>query len=545
MDAHRVELIDYLNILRRRAILMLVVIIACVGGAFGATSLQHKVYAAHAELIVDGSSSASIADEIAERQLASGRAQAFAEIAQTQPAVLASIAYANTTAGPFASGGVSVTATADGSSPFINLTVKGSNPKQLAAVANAYKLTLPKVLTSLNQEPAFIADQVSLLQAATVPSSPISPHPSRNIVFGLGIGAALAFLAAFVQETLDRRVRDSEEVESITKVAVLGVVPHELEKSTLPVITDPHSARAEAYRKVRTNLLFTGPQGMPRVLLVTSAVSGEGKTTMAVNLALACARAGQKVGLVDADLRRPMVSSYLGIDGSIGLSDVLAGKVRLSEAIQSVDEGRVDVLPAGSIPANPSEVVGSMQMRDIMEPFIASHDVVILDTPPVLPVSDALVMAGRVEGVILVARLGEITRSRLLTARDSIRKVKGNLVGIVPNAVVLREDSAYSYAYRPGRKNADAYYRSPAAANGSAPALPVVPDHDFTEPSGDPQPELSPSTYTAGSARGRRSPAVRARRTRQTSVTAADKIGTAWSVDAGEAASGADTPAKK
>lgn len=489
MDAHRVELIDYLHVIRRRAIVMLIIIVVCVAGAFGATALQHKTYAANSVLIVNGSSSIGAQAEIQDRELAVQRAQAFAQIAQTEPAIAAAMTRADKKGGPFTSnGGVSVTTSADGTSPFIYITVKGSDPVRLAAIANAFTTTLPKTITKLNQAPAFVADSVTILQPATVPSTPISPHPTRNIAFGIGIGVVLAFLAAFVRETLDRRMRDSEEVEKATKLPVLGVVPLEDSKSPVPVVTEPHSARAEAYRKVRTNLLFSGPDGIPRILLVTSAVSGEGKTTLAVNLAMACAKAGQRVALVDADLRRPMVSSYLEIDGSKGLCDVLAGNAPLDAALKTIGDGRVDVLPAGAIPANPAELVGSLQMREVMERLGASHDVVIVDAPPVLPVADALVMAGRVEGVVLVTRLGETTRGRLLSARDAIRKVKGNLVGVVPNAVALREDSAYSYAYRPGR-HGDAYYKAAAAVNGTAPIVPITPDAVVDSPPSEASPE--------------------------------------------------------
>jgi len=471
-----VELIDYVHILRRRAILMVLIIAACVGGAWFATTQQIKTYQAHAELIVNGSSQLGAADEIVNRQLAADRAVAFAQIAGTAPAISAAADHAQKVAGPFSSGArVSITATADGTSPFIQINVEGSRPAQLQAVANAYEVVLPRVLNQLNQEPLAIAEQLKMIQPAGLPVTPTSPRLRHNLLVGGGIGIALALLAAFIWEALDRKLRDSDEVERVTKLQVLGAVPSELPKSRTPVSTDPHSARAEAYRKIRTNLLFTTPNGVPRALLITSAVSGEGKTTLAVNLALACARAGQRVGLVDADMRRPMVAEYLGIDGSKGLSDVLTGALPLAAAVQSIDDGKIDVIAAGPIPPNPTELLGSLEMREAMAPFIRDHDVVIIDAPPVLPVADALVLAGRVEAVVLVTRVRETLRHRVLSARDAILKVKGNLIGIIPNAVVAHDDSAYNYHYRGYSRKQNAYLKA-TAENAIGPVTAVSPD---------------------------------------------------------------------
>jgi capsular exopolysaccharide synthesis family protein len=443
-----VELVDYLHIVRRRMVLILVITLACVAGAGVATALQTTTYRASVRLIVSGASSVSDVDEIARRQLAVQRAVAFSQIASTPPAVSAALKVADDS-GPYSScASPSVSSSADGTDPFLTISVTDCDPRQAAAVANAYVTVLPGVLKSLKQVTVEVPAEISSLGPAAVPTSPYSPRLWRNLLIGLVIGLALGGVAAFVREGLDRRLRDSDEVEGATGAAILGVVPTELEGVRTPVLTHPMSARAEAYRKVRTNLMFAGSGGMPASLLITSAVSGEGKTTVATNLALACARTGQRVVIVDADLRRPMVSSYLGVAQPLGLTSVVAGEATLAEALTPVDDGRVHVLGSGPIPSNPSELLGSAQMGSLLDELRDTFDIVIVDAPPVLPVADALVLAGELEAVVIVTRVGDTTRERLKQAADAVLQVKGNLVGIVPNAVVQREDSAYAYAYR-------------------------------------------------------------------------------------------------
>jgi capsular exopolysaccharide synthesis family protein len=443
-----VELIDYLHVVRRRMVLILVVVVACVAGAGIATAFQTTTYRTSVRLIVSGASSVSSVDEISRRELAVQRAVAFSQIATTAPAVKAATNAASA-AGPFKPcASPAVSSGADGTDPFLTVTVTDCDPQQAAAVANAYVGILPKVLKSLDQVNAAVPEEVATLGAAPVPTSPFSPRLLRSLLIGLIVGLALGGVAAFVREGLDRRLRDSDEVEDATGSTILGVIPTELDGVRTPVLTHPMSARAEAYRKVRTNLTFAGATGMPRSLLITSAVSGEGKTTLATNLALACARTGQKVALVDADLRRPMVSTYLDVDEPLGLTSVIAGDVTLERAMTSIDDGRIDVLGSGPIPSNPSELLGSVRMSALLAELGASHDIVIVDAPPVLPVADALVLAGEMDAVVLVTKVGETTRERLKQAADAVLQVRGNLVGIVPNAVVQREDSAYAYAYR-------------------------------------------------------------------------------------------------
>ena len=435
--------------------LITLVLVGCLVGVAAATLLATPIYTTQTRLIVSGSSGSGGIDEISRRQLASQRAVAYAQIANTTPARYAAIARATSNGTVFGSGGPAVSAVATGDDPFLVITVKDPDRRRAAAVANSFAAVLPDVMAKLESTPFSAKNELSTVDAAFVPSKPTSPRPIRNGLAGLVAGLVLGVGAGFVREALDRRLRDSDEVERATGVTVLGVVPEELGESRIPVETHPMSSRAEAYRKIRTNLSFTGQHGLPRSILVTSSTSGEGKTTLATNLALACARAGQSVVIVDADLRRPMVAEYLDSPDGIGLTSIITGDVSVSEAIHRLRDTGVDVIPSGPIPANPSELLGSHGMEMLLEQLDATYDIVIVDAPPVLPVADALVLAVMVEAVVLVAKVGNTTRDRLTRAKDAVLKVQGNLVGVVPNAVVQREDSAYAYAYRYRSKRGD------------------------------------------------------------------------------------------
>ncbi len=476
------ELIDYIHILRRRWILIALVMIACVGGAAAATKLTTPTYQATSKLIVNGSSVVSGADEVVSRELAADRATAFAQIISTAPAVQAALKEAEAKAGPFKpSGYPSVTASADGTDPFITVDVTDTDPRRAQAVANAFAVVLPSVLTQLQQPPT-TPHEIDMLQAATLPTTPASPKLRENLIIALALGLVLGIAAAFVVETLDRRLKDSADVETASGLTALGVVPFEMPKEPIPAKTHPRSVRAEAYRQVRTNLAFASEHGPPKSIVITSSASSEGKTSLAVNLAITSARSGQRVALVDADLRRPMVHTFLDMPEHEGLVNVLAGTIELSDALQPSEVGPMDVLVSGPVPTNPSELLGSEMMLKTIRELESNYDIVIIDTPPVLPVTDALLIGVHVDAVVVVARLGQTTRDRIRRTTAALAKVNARVAGVVPNGAIEREDSAYYYAYR---------YRSKQQ--------PPDISHQFPDPVVAPHPnELRPAFWANG-----------------------------------------------
>jgi receptor protein-tyrosine kinase len=268
----------------------------------------------------------------------------------------------------------------------------------------------------------------------------------RNLLIGAALGLLLGVTAAFVREALDVRVRDVDVIEEGHQVPVLAVVPNQDARERVPALSKPESARVEAYRKVRTHLLFAAAEGMPRVLVVTSPNEAEGKTSLAINLAVVSAQAGQRVIVVDGDLRRPMVAqTLLGTSQAPGVVDLLRGSSALGDVIRRHDSG-VDVVPAGRPPADPSALAASPELAGLIAGLAQRYDLVIVDAPPVLPVADALHLASVSAGVVLSSRAGATTETELRRARESLERARATVLGIVLIGSRGADDS-YGYGY--------------------------------------------------------------------------------------------------
>lgn len=494
------QLSDYVAILRRRWWLILVLIAAGGAGAGYSAKTQTPTYTASTQLIVNGSSGLSAADELATRQLADDRAAAFAQIAGTAPALEAALVQAEKTSGPFsAAGSPSVSVGASGKDPFIYVRVTDTDPRRAQAVANAYVKTLPGVIHHLEQTPVASPEEISVVSPAGLPG--VSSHLKRDVAIGVAAGAVVGVALALLLEALDRRMRDPSQVEDAAGLPVLGTIPYELAGERLPASSSPMSVRAEAYRKVRTNLAFLTESGPPKSVVVTSAVAGEGKTSLSTNLALTCAASGQRVLLIDADLRRPMVHEYVGLANEVGLVDVLAGRSSVSEATVELPGADVQVLPSGAVPANPSELLGSARMIELLRTAEVDYDIVIVDSPPVLPVADALVIGVEVDGVVLVTRLGETTPDKLQEAKASLERVRANILGVVPNAAKDAKGYGYSYRYKKRGSSEPQYVPVP----GADPAAPE-PVGAPPAPGGSTTAAHFPSTADGGSAASNASP---------------------------------------
>ena len=240
---------------------------------------------------------------------------------------------------------------------------------------------------------------------------------------------------------------------------VLGIIPEDNEARANPLISaEQGNLRAEAYRQVRTNLQFIDVERSVKSVVITSAIPDEGKSTTACNLAIAFARTGARVLLVEADLRRPRTADYLGIEGAVGLTNVLLGQVPVGDVLQTWGTLPLKVLPSGPIPPNPSELLGSTPMIELVR-LLGSHaDIVILDAPPLLPVTDAAVLSTVCDGALIVARHGHTRRDQLAAADEAVTKVGGRVLGVLLNRVPRRgAGKGYGYEYGYG------YYTSPQA----------------------------------------------------------------------------------
>jgi non-specific protein-tyrosine kinase len=293
----------------------------------------------------------------------------------------------------------------------------------------------------------------NLLTAARAPSRPVKPTPVRNGILALGVGLALGTGLALLFELLDDSIKSKEDLERVVgPLPTLGLIPaipswRDREEAVVVSRSDPASPATEAYRTLRTNIQFMGLDHPMRTVQITSCNASEGKTTTIANLGVALARAGQRVIVVCCDLRRPRLNEFFGVPNAVGFTSVLLGDVPLSAALQPAPgEQRLVVLPSGPLPPNPSELLSSKRTIELITALQANSDVVLLDSPPVLPVTDAAVLAARVDATILVATARSTTRKEAARAAELLRQVDAPLVGTVLNGV--GDDSGYGYAYK-------------------------------------------------------------------------------------------------
>jgi capsular exopolysaccharide synthesis family protein len=291
------------------------------------------------------------------------------------------------------------------------------------------------------------AVQAATIAAAQVPEKASSPNILQNLGVGLALGLLLGLGIAVLRHVLDTKVRNENDVRVLTDSPMLGVVAYDQELSSHPVIVrdQPLAAPSEAVRRLRTNLQFIDLANRPKSIVISSSIPSEGKSTIAINLAVSLADTGSRVILVDADLRQPSIADYAGIEGQAGLTTVLIGRADVEDVVQPLGTTTLDLLPAGQIPPNPSELLGSQAMADLLDRLSASYDMVLLDSPPLLPVTDAVVLTKLAGGALVVVGADRIHRPQLQQSLESLETAGAHLFGIVINKIARREAAAYAY----------------------------------------------------------------------------------------------------
>jgi succinoglycan biosynthesis transport protein ExoP len=303
-----------------------------------------------------------------------------------------------------------------------------------------------------------------IINAARVPTSPSEPNIPRNLSFALVLGIISAVGLAFLLENMDNTVRTPEQAQAISGLPSLGMIPLgskstnrgatgkrlalTASKEVVETVTQvrPQSQMAESYRALRTSLLLSNLGAPPKVIMVTSARPQEGKTTTSINTAIVLAQKGVRVLLVDADLRRPSIHKTLGMGPRSGLSNVLTGSATLQQTITtSPILPNLFVMPAGTPPPNPAELLASSNMRDLIVELRGLYDHIVIDTPPTLSVTDAVVLSPRADATILVIRSGQTTKPALRRARDILTQVNAHVAGVLLNAVDLTSPDYYYY----------------------------------------------------------------------------------------------------
>ncbi|UNK70121.1 polysaccharide biosynthesis tyrosine autokinase [Microbacterium sp. H1-D42] len=450
------DLRDYIRALRRNLVVVIAatVIGLCAGAIVGLTTPQRFEASTQLMVSVDAGSAASPAE------LAQGNSYAL-QVAESYRSVLTSSLVLqpviddlglDVTTRQLAG---KVTASLAPRGVIITVAVTDANPGQAARLANAIGDSFSSVITDeLEQRQNETAYSIRIIpvQTATVPTTPSAPNLRLSVILGGLVGLAAGVGIALLREVLDRRIRTLEDVERTIDAPVLGGISLDPEASTRPLImaNAPLDPRAEAFRSLRTNVRFLFPSGGSGVFVVTSAGPSEGKSTTAANLAIALGESGYRVALVDADMRKPRVAGLLGIEGAIGLSDVLIGRVAVNDVMQRWGRGTFFALPAGTVPPNPAELLGSDAMKALIADLEAAFDVIIFDAPPVLPVTDAAVLSRLTTGVLLVAAAEATTTDNLAAAATRIEAADGKVLGTVVTMLPIRgaDKTAYgTYGY--------------------------------------------------------------------------------------------------
>jgi capsular exopolysaccharide synthesis family protein len=316
-------------------------------------------------------------------------------------------------------------------------------------------------------------DSVSITQAAREPTEPYSPNRGANLTLGAIIGVLGGVALAFLLDYLDDTIRTKDELAKIADVPLLGIVPNiegrgsDTSKKDLFAHHQPKSTISEAYRGVRTALTLSAQGPMQKVLLLTSAGPREGKTTTAINLATVLAYSGGRTLVVDADLRKPRIHKSFGLTNTRGLTNLIIGHDDPVEYCQTTAVERVDVLPSGPIPPNPSELLGHPRMREILARLRGVYDHVIVDTPPIGAVTDAAVLATVVDGVILVVHAGKTRRQIVMRGIEQLRYINARIVGVILNNLRMGR-----VRYYPGYYHYYYYYSSQYGAEEAPPAEP-------------------------------------------------------------------------
>ncbi|WP_420363702.1 polysaccharide biosynthesis tyrosine autokinase [Curtobacterium aetherium] len=442
------ELRDYITVLRKGWVLIVVLALVGVAAAAGFSLLKKPVYSASAQVFVSTETSGSASDLAQGNTFTQQRVLTYSNLVSTPIVLLPVIAklQLDMNADELAT---MVSATAPTSTTLISISVNDTDPVQAANIANATSQSLTNVVQDIEATDAEGTSSVKLtrVKQADVPSAPVSPNVPVNVALGLLVGLALGVAIAVLRETLDNRVRTEQDVEKISDKPVVGGIAFDSKASERPLIVqvDPRSPRAESFRTLRTNLQFLDLGTGSRTFVMTSSVQSEGKSTTVANLAIALDSAGFRVILIDADLRRPRVAEYMDVDTNAGLTDVLIGRAALEDVAQPWGRGNLVVLPAGQIPPNPSELLGSRAMQELIERLEKEFDYVLFDAPPLLPVTDAAILSKKASGAIVAVASGKTHKGQFAAAVSALENVGAPIAGYVITMMPVRGPGAYGY----------------------------------------------------------------------------------------------------
>ena len=412
------------------------------------TTREPVLYSATSSGLVRVGQATTAGEEQGNASLAEDKANLYAFLVSTTPVAEQVVEDLGLDVPPSAIAG-RFSASVDASVNSLTVSAIGTTPKEAQDLANAVVGAVVVVAQEIEtgeqnpKQPALT--RIIPLEPAQLPGAPFTPDYQRAAMKGAIGGLGLAYAVLIARRLIDRRIRSTKHVEDATGASVLGIIPKDdaLDRTHRGVRGDLGRA-AESFRQLRTNLRFVDVDNEPRRIVVTSALAGEGKSTVSANIARLVAQAGTPVLLIDADLRRPMIATTFEIDGAVGLTQALAGDVNVREVIVDSGLANLSLLPAGRIPPNPSELLGSLRMKQFIDDL--AHDyLVILDAPPLLPVTDAGLLSAFCDGALLVQAAGKTQIEQSQQCRRILDQVGSRLLGVVLNKAPVKGASAIAY----------------------------------------------------------------------------------------------------
>ena len=450
------DLKDYYRLILRNLLLVAVTTGIGIFAAAGFTYVQTPIYQADVQLFVSTPSSALDIGALAQgSSFSQQRVISYAQIINgpgTLNPVIQSLhlPYSEQTLAK------EVKATAPLNTVLIDVTVSDPNPQRAADIANAIGNQFSATASSLESSSGSSTVKVSMVKNASTPVKPSSPKKTLNVLLGLILGFGLGIALSILRQIFDNTIKNDLDLEELPLLAAIGF---DEDAETKPLVTDlgRYAVRAEAFRSLRTNIQFLKSEKRIQIITLSSSLPGEGKTTTSMNLAISMAQSGLKVLYIEGDLRRPRSSKYLKITpGTAGFTDILAGRVPVINE-KSVNDLTVDwgedglkFLPSGNIPPNPAELLNSEYLDLFFNLLRTMFDYVIIDSPPLLPVTDAAILAKKSDGVILVARAGKTRVGQFRGSKDSLNAVGAIILGGILNMIPLAARDYDNYGYRYG-----------------------------------------------------------------------------------------------
>ncbi|MEU8038128.1 polysaccharide biosynthesis tyrosine autokinase [Streptosporangium sp. NPDC049078] len=439
------DLLYYARLVRRNWLIILLSLILAVGAALAVTANMPPKYVSTISMLVSGHDrEGSLSTAYQAGMLSAQRVQSYANLLSSRRVVGQIVEGED-----IARVQRNISAEAVPGTVLLRATVTDTDPARASLLANALGDRFSKLIDQIERptpgsRPTI---KITIVDKADVPREPVSPRPLVNLAVAVLIALLATMAVIILRDRLDTTLTSPEALREASGSSVLGVIGYERDARHHPLILRDRgrSSRSEAFRALRTNLQFIGVDRQPKSLVVTSCLPGEGKSSTSANLAITLAQAGWRVILVDGDLRRPSIPSYLGIEGATGLTDVLIDKARLNEVIQVWGDAGLSVLPSGQIPPNPSELLGSNGMRQVLAQLTGTYDMVIIDAPPLLPVTDAATITALCDGALLVARYGKTRREHMARASELLASINARVVGGVLNFVPVRSGMYYGY----------------------------------------------------------------------------------------------------